>query len=212
MKTVKLIIMLLISSYMKSQVAGIDVSKYQGKIDWSKVDTSIKFVIAKKSEGITHEDTYWCHNIQNCNRPIGLYHFFRPQYDGIEQARFFLTGFSKSDVDIIPVIDVEDSKYWHSSSVGRLNLQLMIVHIFDSLGVWPIIYTNNNFWKKHLQGNISIGGCLLWIADWTGNSYPQIPVEFDDWKIWQHTSRGRVRGIIGYVDMNLAHLDYIIWK
>jgi lysozyme len=210
LKYIKILIILLISGYSKSQVTGIDVSRYQGKIDWSRVDTSIKFVIAKKSEGITLEDTWWRHNIQTCNRPIGVYHFFRPQYDGIQQSRFFLTGFSKQDVDILPVIDVESCKYWNSN--GIQNLQSMIFHIFDSLGVWPIIYTNSNFWNKNLNGKLGLGECILWIADWRGSTLPQVPEDFCNWKIWQHTSRGRVRGITGYVDKNLAYLESIIWK
>lgn len=186
------------------QILGIDISKYQSDIDWEKVDTTIKFVIAKKSEGLTIEDSKWCQNLIYSKRPFGLYHFFRPQLSGIDQARKFLSGFHLSDIQISPIIDVEFSKSWTHKKEGANNLQDMICFIRDSIGIWPIIYTNNHFWDNYLLGKIELGQSGLWISDWRGNKTPEIPDDFKNWVIWQWTSTGRVKGIRGYVDLNRA--------
>jgi lysozyme len=202
MRKLLLFLFIFISKWGKSQILGIDVSKYQGDIDWMKVDTSIKFVIAKKSEGLTIEDPKWCQNLLSCERPFGLYHFFRPQFSGIEQARKFLTGFNLTEIQIVPVIDVEWSKSWKITQYGVQNLQDMIYFIKDSVGVWPIIYTNSNFWNTKLCERLDLGECKLWIADWRKTEVPEVPEDFSDWVIWQWTSLGRISGIRGYVDLD----------
>lgn len=210
----KFILIFLLTSIFKwgkSQILGIDVSKYQADIDWNRVDTSVKFVIAKKSEGLTIEDVKWCQNLLNCHRPFGLYHFFRPQYSGVEQARKFLSGFNISEIQIIPVIDIEWSKSWRITRSGIENLQQMICFIRDSIGVWPIIYTNNHFWNLLVCQRVELGECKLWIADWRKTNTPEVPEGFNDWVMWQWTSTGRITGIKGYVDLNwIKNLDDIL--
>jgi lysozyme len=102
--------------YPKKEVyQGIDISKYQPDIDWSKLK-DIDFVICKKSEGITLEDTKYAHHIKNITCLKGVYHFFRPQYSGTEQGKFFLKNLDTVCIDLKPVIDVEWSKWWTQSN------------------------------------------------------------------------------------------------
>ena len=81
----------------KEVYKGIDISKYQSNIDWIKLD--LDFIICKKSEGIGLKDLKYDYHIKNIKCFKGVYHFFRPQYSGIEQGKFFLSGIDSDDID-----------------------------------------------------------------------------------------------------------------
>jgi lysozyme len=66
-------------------IQGIDISVYQGKIDWPNIDTNVRFIIIKASEGIARTDNRFKYNWENCNIVKGGYHFFRPQFSGKNQ-------------------------------------------------------------------------------------------------------------------------------
>lgn len=184
---------------------GIDISKYQPDIDWSKLK-DIDFVICKKSEGVTLQDSKYEEHIKNIPCLKGVYHFFRPQYSGIEQGKFFLQNLDTVDLDIKPVIDVEWSKWWNKSNakIGISRLCDMVDYIEKNWGCKPIIYTSPKFWNDFIGHQPKLQGTHLWIADWRSDSIPEIPCGFSDWHIWQQTSNKRLDGINGPVDWNVA--------
>lgn len=189
----------------KELYKGIDVSKYQGKVNWDKVDT-IDFVICKKSEGITLEDQMFYYNIKNIKCLKGVYHFFRPQFDGIEQGEFFLKDLDTIKTDIIPTIDVEYSKWWdlNNKNIGIKRLIDMIEYVEKRCGYKPIIYTSPKFWNDYICDGVDTMNIKLWVADWRGTENPEVPCKFTKWEIWQVTSTGKVKGIDGYVDVNIS--------
>lgn len=191
---------------------GVDVSKYQGRINWDKVD-SIDFVICKKSEGLTLEDIMYEYNINNIKCLKGVYHFFRPQFSGIEQGKLFLRGLDTVQLDIVPVIDVEYTKWWTSSTkeLGTKRLKDMIGYVEDKYGKRPIIYTSPRFWNQYVCDGMDSLNLKLWVADWRDNQTPEIPCGFNEWTIWQKTSSGSVVGIDGRVDVNITkNIDSVL--
>jgi lysozyme len=196
----------------KTVYEGIDISKYQTNINWDKL-RDIDFVICKKSEGITLTDSKFEQHFNNIPCLKGAYHFFRPQYSGIEQAKFFLSNLDTSKLDIKPVIDIEWSKWWDNSNkkIGVQRLSDMINYIESEIGCKPIIYTSPKFWNKYIHNEIELKDVNLWVADWRNDSIPEIPCGFNDWDIWQKSSQHKIEGISGYVDYNISkNIDSIL--
>jgi lysozyme len=203
------------SKVQKKEVyVGIDISKYQPNIDWSKLD-SVDFIICKKSEGVSLEDAKYKHHIQNIPCLKGVYHFFRPQYSGIEQAKFFLKNLDTVCIDLKPVIDVEWSKWWTSKNrkLGISRLCDMIGYIEKEMGCKPIIYTSPKFWNTFIGKDLETKGIHLWVADWRGDTIPEVPSGFEDWHIWQQSSNVKIDAISGPVDWNIAKsIDSLLMK
>jgi lysozyme len=187
---------------------GIDVSKHQGKIDWNRIDSNIKFVIIKVTEGVDRVDNSFVYNWKNCNLIKGGYHFFRPQYSGIEQGKFFLKNLHIDSGNIRPVIDVEYTKHWFLKRKRKscvYNLTKMIHYIRDNTGVYPIIYTTGLFWNNYVYPYYK-DGHDLWIADYRKIEHPKTPKNMG-WVIWQYTCKGKVCGINKLVDKNVMLKD-----
>jgi len=190
---------------------GIDISKYQSNIDWDKLD--LDFIICKKSEGISLKDLKYDYHIKSIKCYKGIYHFFRPQYSGKEQGKFFLSGIDSGDIDIRPIIDVESSKWWNQSNkkLGVSRLCDMIYYIEKEFGCKPIIYTSPKFWNTFICDEIDIKDYKLWVADWRGDTIPEIPCGFNEWSIWQMSSQYKIDGVSGYVDYNISkNIDSIL--
>lgn len=185
---------------------GIDISHYQNKIEYNKLDT-LDFVICKKSEGISIIDKCFEKNFDSIKCLKGAYHFFRPECDGKTQAEFFLNDLNINELDIKPVIDVEFCYTWNKQKIdiSIKNLLEMLNYIENKLGRKPIIYTSPNFWNKYLSNKIDKNNnFLLWIADYRKSESPEIPKGFKDWIIWQKTPNYKVDGINGNVDLNIC--------
>ena len=144
----------------KYSIHGIDVSYYQGKIDWNKVtlmkesDVKIDFAFIKATEGLLLVDRYFQRNWREAPKSgivCGAYHYFRPRKSGKWQAKFFLQTVDVEEGDLPPVVDVEELD---GISAGRMRTELKdyLNHIEKRTGVKPIIYTGISFYKDYLQG------------------------------------------------------------
>ena len=193
------------TSKKKSFYSGIDISHYQNKINYKKLDT-LDFVICKKSEGISLADQKFSQHFDSIKCLKGAYHFFRPECDGETQAKFFLNGLDINKLDIKPVIDVEFCQTWNKQKldISVNNLLKMTNYIEDELGKKPIIYTSPIFWNKYLSGKIEKNNFVLWVADYRKSESPEVPKGFKDWVIWQKTPLYKVDGINGNVDLNIC--------
>jgi len=217
MKVLATTLLILISLLVKSQITigpvnvvsfktkkidsiyGIDVSYYQGKIDWTKIDTNIKFAIIKSSEGIRRTDNRFKYNWDSCKIIKGGYHFFRPQYSGEQQGKLFLS--LVKSYNIRPVIDVEYTPYWILKSNRKKsvkNLIKMIDYVKKETGYKPIIYTSVNFWTNYVKPSHK-ESYTFWLAD-----FRKKPTTMD-WSIWQYTCQGKVSGIKPKVDKSITY-------
>lgn len=187
-------------------VYGMDVSKYQGSIDWSNLNApdnyrfNIGFAFMKATEGIEKKDPKfeynWLSAAQNGVKR-GAYHFYRPNQDVYLQAENFISVVKLSSGDLAPVIDVE-SRGIVSEEKFQTDLKIFITLLEKEYGVKPIIYTGYRFFHNHLQG-AAYQNYPFWVAH-----YGKKDLSFrEHWKFWQFTCKGRVKGIRGAVDLNV---------
>ncbi|MGM9868385.1 MAG: GH25 family lysozyme [Sodaliphilus sp.] len=181
---------------------GIDVSHYQGNIDWEKVasDKNIKFVYIKASEGATLSPKYYHLNIVEIRQagiPVGAYHFFHPGVPVEKQFKNFTQQVKKEEQDLVPLIDVEKP-----GKVEQKALADSVKKFADMLekyyGCRPMIYTGSAFYNKYLIHRFA--DYPLFIARYSAAK----PVLKDGakWVLWQFTEKGKVDGIKDNVDMS----------
>lgn len=184
---------------------GIDVSKWQGTIDWAKVkNAGVKYAFIRVSDGVTTIDEKFPANWQGAAAngiPRGVYQFFRPNRDALEQAQIVLDHLEQYGMgELPPVIDVEATGDQTPAVVAQ-KVGQWIDAIEGALGVRPIIYSGSYFWDDNV-GSTAFSDYHLWIPHYTTAACPRLPAAWADWKFWQYSSSGSVNGIAGNVDVN----------
>jgi lysozyme len=200
----------------KYSIHGIDVSYYQGKIDWKMVksmkedDVQVTFAIIKASEGMLSVDPYFQRNWREAAKAgiiCGAYHFFRPQKSGEWQAKFFLQTVDFESGDLAPVVDVEQLN-GASPEKMRKELTDFIYYVQKKTHVKPIIYSGLSFYKDYLMGHFD--DYPLWIAHY---HQPVLKVgAATNWFFWQHSDRARINGINHLVDFNAFKGDSVAFQ
>ena len=189
-------------------VRGVDVSSYQGNIDWPLlVSQDIDFAYIKATEGSSFRDPCFDQNWQDASETgirIGAYHFFSFESGGDTQARNFIDTVKPVDNMLPPVIDVE---YYGSFSseekidveAVRKELRKMADILTEEYGTKPVIYVSESSYKTIVLGYFE--DCGLWYR----SVYSDIPADID-WVLWQYSNRHRLKGYDGkevYIDMNV---------
>lgn len=182
---------------------GIDVSKWQGAIDWAKVAKTQKFVIARVSDGTyldTWFDSYWP-DIAAHGMVRGAYQFFEPAQDPIVQADILLQKMGPMVPGMLPpTLDVEATGGKTPAQV-EAGVQQWVDYVTAKLGVAPIIYTGNWFWDPNV-GSSAQSGLPVWVSYYCSGCCPKIPLPWKTWAIWQYSDKGAVSGVAGNCDMN----------
>lgn len=190
---------------------GIDVSHWQGTIDWAKVKAAGKtFAIAKATEGIGFEDDAYDRNKAGAMAQgikFGAYHFARPGSNNpVTEADWFVDTAGYERGMLIPTLDLELTgglgttalTNWVMAWLGRVD---------ERLGVKPMIYTSPSFWRSYMGDSrwfADNGYTVVWVAHW-GVTSPSVPGSSwggRSWTFWQYTSDGTVPGIAGRVDLD----------
>jgi lysozyme len=196
-------------------VHGIDVSKYQNVIDWASVksmnvdDVRLSFAFIKATEGNINEDKFFKRNWKKARQADitrGAYHFFIATRNGKTQAENFISTVDLEPGDLPPVLDVEQT-YGVSSAKLRQRVREWLVTVENFYGVKPIIYTNVDFYKQHLDDEFD--DYPLWVAHYINKGKPRI---YRDWHFWQYSETGRVNGIVSKVDFNVFNGDSTDFK
>ena len=194
----------------KYSIHGIDVSYYQGKIDWQKVkamkddDVKVSFAFIKATEGILKVDPYFQRNWREAPKAgikVEAYHFFRPQKSGLWQANFFLQTVNFESGDLPPVVDIEGLD-GVSPEQMRKELNAFIIQIETKTKVRPIIYSGLKFYKSYLKGYYD--DYPFWVAHYY---QPKLKVDSASYKFWQHSDKARINGINHVVDFNAFNGD-----
>jgi len=182
-------------------VHGIDVSSYQGAINWQLVaGHQVQFAFIKATEGVSMRDTRFQRNWREADRAgvyRGAYHYFQPNASGAAQANLFVRTVPLHSGDLPPVLDVE-APHFHDVAQMRRNIATWLRLVERHYGVRPILYSNYSFYRRHLAGHFD--GYPLWLAHYEVDS-PRLPPE--KWIIWQHSDESYVPGIRGAVDFNV---------
>ena len=189
-------------------VQGIDVSKYQGDIDWGRVrEAGIDFAYLKVSEGGDYVDSRFFDNWEGASRagvPRGAYHFMYWCRSASEQAVWFTQAVPQDSSQLPPVLDLEwnnDSKTCpqripRDEALAKIRKMLEILELHT--GKRPVIYTDITFHRDVLEGEFP--DHEFWLRSVAAE--PEERYKERPWTFWQYTATGRVPGIDGSVDRN----------
>lgn len=180
---------------------GIDVSHFQGDVDWPAVASAgISFCFIKATEGLRDVDPMFERNWAGAKAAgllRGAYHFFHPDEDAKGQAEHFLATVPLDSGALPPALDIEVT-----NGVGPQALQAGIetwVKIIEAkAGRKPVLYTDPSFWRDNVKAEL--GAYPLWLACYGDRA--ELPPGWQSWTFWQHSQAGRVAGIEGAVDLN----------
>ena len=190
------------------KVPGIDVSKYQGRIDWRAVATTpVRFAVLRATLGNRYRDGRYARNVAAARRNlvVGAYHYAKPglaRRDPRVEADHFLDVIGLRAGDIIPVLDIEET-----GGLGPRQLRTWasawLEHVHERTGVRAMIYSGNSFWQGSMRNTASLArrDHPLWVAHWYVGA-PDVPGR--RWGTGLHdlavVGGGRVAGIDGPVD------------
>ncbi|WP_226003159.1 GH25 family lysozyme [Paenibacillus sp. BJ-4] len=188
---------------------GIDVSRYQGKIDWKAVKADgISFAFIKASQGQRYVDPTFIANAKGARTAeilLGAYHFI--DATSTEAAKAEARHFAKvldqvggaKALNLPAVMDYENNPGMLSKTLISAVALAFLLELERLTGRKPIIYTGNAFAANF---NASLGGYPLWIARYSDTRVPSDTVTWKRWDIWQYSDSGKVDGIKGNVDLN----------
>ena len=169
---------------------GIDVSRWQGNIDYTKVNPSCKYVFAKATEGTGWIDPNYQRNIsgaKSAGMVTGAYHFFHPDLNPFLQADHFAEVFKRSPADFI-ILDVEKESNRPDKKAYSIAISNFIKRVEQLLGLRPIIYTSLYKWNFLTDRPQWAKSYPLWTADYGESNGVQFPLPWSDWTLWQFTA------------------------
>jgi lysozyme len=184
---------------------GIDVSEYQGNINWSSVKAAGKsFAIIRVSDGTGHLDSYFSQNwsgAKSAGLIRGVYQFFEPGEDAVAQANLVLSHMGAfGPGDLPPMIDVEVTGGQSAATITS-KVHQWVNTIQSATGVKPLIYTGGWFWNPDVQTG-DFASYPLVDSYYCSNCCPDIASPWTKWAMWQYSSTGSVGGISGNVDLD----------
>lgn len=199
---------------------GIDVSKYQGDINWAKVaqnSPKVDFAYIKATEGSSLIDRKCRQNALGAKEVgilVGYYHFATlnqedEKRDAIEEATFFLktiADFPQNDLPL--VLDIESTN--PKTNLDQQEVLNYILAFFDTLkaaGKEFALYSYTPFLDQHLPKNHGLGEIPLWVAQYTNRAAPKLPNGWNKWWLWQYLGSapgfvGRCQGVPTACDLN----------
>lgn len=198
---------------MKKVSNGIDVSYHQGLIDWEKVKPHIGFAMIRAGYGMNTVDAKFERNASECERlniPYGVYWFSyakSAQQAAIEAQRC-LAVIKGKKLSFPVVFDYEYDSDEKALKAGylinnndRYNIAKTFLEVIENAGYYAMLYANKDYMSKGFEKLCERYD--LWLAQWTDDIEP-----YKNCGIWQWTSKGKVDGITGYVDLDISFKDY----
>ena len=185
-------------------VRGVDVSHYQGEIDWQALRAGgVRFAYIKATEGANFRDPSFAENWQRSREagiPRGAYHFFSRCKPGAEQAANFIAAIPMGDQSLPHALDAEQMgacPSGQSSADHVMEIQAFLDAAEKRFGRRPLIYTTREFYETYLSDG-RLANERFWFRSlhW--------PPRFGNgtWTLWQYHNRGNRAGIGGPVDLN----------
>lgn len=197
-------------------ITGVDVSVWQGAIDWAKLATKAQFAFIRAGYGNDAVDPKLTANITGAVAnavPFGLYWYVKPDKSWERHADNFYVAWQASPGQLPPVLDIEDN-----GGLGKSALESWLVKLvnrFEGLaGEAVMIYTSAGFWNASMPLTNWAKNRKLWVANWTAGSEPILPAEWANaanprtWEFWQWSAQG-IGADYGaqstYIDLNRYH-------
>jgi GH25 family lysozyme M1 (1,4-beta-N-acetylmuramidase)/fibronectin type 3 domain-containing protein len=193
---------------VKAQISGIDVSKWQGTIDWTKVkNTGIEFAMLRASYGSSSTDPMFEINYSAAKEngiALGAYHYsYATTIEKAQEEVQFLLGLLAGKQFEYPIcVDVEDSSM--SSLDQQILTDIVLVYLTElsDAGYYPMIYSSKTWFTARLD-EARLTHYDHWLAQWsTSMTYTNSVT------LWQYSSTGKVDGISANVDLDISYIDY----
>ncbi|OBQ90585.1 GH25 family lysozyme [Mesorhizobium sp. AA23] len=198
-------------------VHGVDVSRWQGNINWQKLRAQgANFAYIKATDGGDHLDPMFMKNWRGADAAglkRGAYHFFYWCRTAGEQADWFIRNVPRVQGALPPVIDVE----WNGESSCKRRpsrqkvlekMQVFMDKLERHYGQRPIIYTSPDFYRDNLRGAfLDYPFWLRAVAAHPSKVYPG-----RNWLFWQYSGSGLSHGVSGRIDLNVFHGDERQWR
>ncbi|WKY45691.1 GH25 family lysozyme [Eubacteriaceae bacterium ES2] len=199
-----------------SQVLGIDLSAYQGDVDWQLLASqNIDFAFIKATEGADYTDSKFEKNwteSQKTNLKVGAYLFLNFDVTGEDQAQHFIDTVELGDNTLPPVIDLELYGNYNDTPLSKDDVQVILNGALNALedhyGVKPIIYTTQRIFNMYIGQEYT--DYKFWIVD-LDSSWPDTLGNGQEFTFWQFSHRGMMDGYEGdeiFIDMNLYSGTY----
>jgi len=193
-------------------IKGIDISQHNGNIDFSKVAKEVDFVIIRSSWGFYQEDSkfrIYANECERLNIPYGFYHYSYAR--NLDEAKCEVNGMINSIKNYNPtypiIIDMEDADSWKRDNGNPTNqMYIDICNYFcnelENNGYYAMIYANKDWLENKINSNM-LDRYDKWLAQWANK-----PSYGKQYGIWQYSSKGKISGISGNVDLDIAYKDY----
>ena len=189
----------------EGKIFGIDVSQYQGTIDWENLEAieeqfEIKFVVVRATAGSKKVDHKFKTNWKNLSSTVyvqGAYHYYRPDENSTDQATNFIKNVKLRKGHLPPILDIEKMPKGQSMNKLKDGLQNWLTIVEKEYGVKPIIYTGEKYYEDFLRDDFP--NYLFWIANY--NPWKE-KIE-DDYLMWQFTEKAQLHGVNELVDVNV---------
>ena len=198
----------------------IDVSRYQGEIDWAQVAAAgykgamLKTVstnrkLSKRADGLYIDPTFETNyrNARAAGLDVGVYYYTYATNKDMVNAELSLLRQAVYGKELtLPVaVDVEDNKLVSLDKQDLTDLTAYALHEVEQMGFYAQLYTYTSFAKAHLfVGGAALHPYDVWLADYTGKT-PKVDFKYN---AHQHTSKGHVPGISSNVDLNVTTINY----
>jgi GH25 family lysozyme M1 (1,4-beta-N-acetylmuramidase) len=178
----------------KTTVKGMDVSHFDGNIDWaSSKDAGIAFAMVKATESTNVTDpmfgTNWA-GMKSAGIVRGAYHFFHADEDAVAQATFFMQTVGSLEPGDLPLVLDLETKNGQTEATVASRAATFLDTIKVATGKIPMVYVSPSF----LTDYTPIGESTLWIANW-GVACPNVPAPWSTYAFWQSSDNGTVPGV-----------------
>ena len=189
---------------------GIDVSKWQGIIDWLEAKTDgVEFAIIREGWGkksSNQVDKQFKRNYENAKSvgiPVGCYHYSYADSvsDARAEAAFCLENIRGMQFEYPICFDIEDKEQLKLNNRQRTDIVKAFCETIEEAGFYAMFYCNLNWLNNYLYKD-ELSRYDLWLAQW-GTNAPAV-----DCGIWQKSEMGRISGINGNVDIDIAYKNY----
>lgn len=196
---------------------GIDISKWQAGIDLSKIDTD--FVICKATEGVGYTDKNcddFYQQAKKLGKKLGVYHFARPDLGNtaIAEADYFIKETLGYHKEAILVLD------WERGNLKNVTwAKQWLDRVYEKTGVKPLIYMSASVISSADWSSVVKADYGLWVANYGANNgaanesaFNKYPIKYwTFYALWQYTSKGRLNGYSGNLDLNYFSGDVEAW-
>jgi lysozyme len=179
----------------------MDVSSYQGTIDWPTAKASgISFAIAKATESTNFTDPTFATNwagMKSAGVARGAYHFFHADVDPVAQANYFLGVVGALEPGDLPVVLDFEQLNGQSEATAVANAVEFLQTVTSKTGLTAMVYLSPGF----LSSYSGLEPYDLWVANWNVTC-PDVPSNWSTWTLWQESDTGSVQGVPATVDLD----------